>query len=201
TRTTSRLIKDKREVARRGEAAAIPTAWEYAPAPESREIVHFEDRYGLYIGGQFLEPLSNERYTTIDPAREEPLAEIAQAGQAEADRRRRADHPVELPLAHARVEDRAGARGREHRGAEAGGDDAALGAALLRRRPSGGAAAGRREHRHRRWTHRRRARLAPRRRQDRVHRIDRGGQGHPAHAGREREAAHPRARREGRERH
>src|SRR5207244_3563255 len=65
---------------------AIPTAWEYAPAPESREIVHLEDRYGLYIGGQFLEPLSNERYTTIDPAREEPLAEIAQAGKADVDR-------------------------------------------------------------------------------------------------------------------
>src|SRR6266513_893546 len=86
TRTTSRLTKDKREVARRPDTAAIPTAWDYAPAPESREVVHLQDRYGLYIGGQFVEPLSNERYTTIDPAREEPLAEVAQAGKADVDR-------------------------------------------------------------------------------------------------------------------
>src|SRR5437879_4398219 len=86
TRTTSRLTKDKREVARRPGTAAIPTAWEYAPAPESREVVRLQERYGLYIGGQFVEPLSNERYTTIDPAREEPLAEVAQAGKADVDR-------------------------------------------------------------------------------------------------------------------
>src|SRR5437762_8190752 len=86
TRTTSPLPERKREVARRPDTAAIPTAWEYAPAPESREVVRLEDRYGLYIGGQFVEPLSNERYTTIDPAREEPLAEVAQAGKADVDR-------------------------------------------------------------------------------------------------------------------
>ena len=79
------MTKDKREVARRPETAAIPTDWEYSPAPESRELVHLHDRYGLFIGGQFVEPLSNERYTTIDPAREEPLAEIAQAGKADVD--------------------------------------------------------------------------------------------------------------------
>src|SRR5881392_1611602 len=86
TRTTSPLTERKREVARRPDTAAIPTAWEYAPAPESREVVHLEDRYGLFIGGQFVEPLSNERYTTIDPAREAALAEVAQAGKADVDR-------------------------------------------------------------------------------------------------------------------
>ena len=80
------MTERKREVARRPDTAAIPTAWEYAPAPESREVVHLEDRYGLFIGGQFVEPLSNERYTTIDPAREAPLAEVAQAGKVDVDR-------------------------------------------------------------------------------------------------------------------
>jgi len=80
------LTKDKRDVARRAETAAIPTGWEYSAAPESRELVHLQDRYGLFIGGQLVEPLSNERYTTIDPAREEPLAEVAQAGKADVDR-------------------------------------------------------------------------------------------------------------------
>jgi aldehyde dehydrogenase (NAD+) len=80
------LTERKSELARRPDTAAIPTGWEYAPAPESRDIVRLEDRYGLFIGGQFVEPLSNERYTTIDPAREEPLAEVAQAGKADVDR-------------------------------------------------------------------------------------------------------------------
>ena len=52
----------------------------------------------------------------------------------EAARRRGPDHPVELPAADAGVEDRAGARRREHGRAEAGRDDAADRAALLRRR-------------------------------------------------------------------
>ena len=50
-----------------------------------------------------------------------------------AARRRRPDHPLELPAADARLEDRAGARGRQHRRAQAGRDDAADRAALLRR--------------------------------------------------------------------
>ena len=47
---------------------------------------------------------------------------------AAAARRRRPDHPVELPAADGRVEDRARARDRQHRGAEARRDDAADGA-------------------------------------------------------------------------
>ena len=54
-----------------------PTEWAYAPAPESRDIVRLEERYGLFVGGKWLEP--TETYTTISPATEEPLAEVAQA--------------------------------------------------------------------------------------------------------------------------
>ena len=64
----------------------MATAWDYAPAPESRDIVRVQERYGLFIGGKFVEPLSGERYTTIDPAREEPLSEVAQANKADVDR-------------------------------------------------------------------------------------------------------------------
>lgn len=64
----------------------MATAWDYAPAPESRDIVRIQERYGLFIGGKFVEPLSGERYTTIDPAREEPLSEVAQANNADVDR-------------------------------------------------------------------------------------------------------------------
>jgi len=68
----------------------MSTAWDYAPAPEARDIVKIQERYGLFIGGKFVEPGSGERYTTIDPAREEPLSEIAQAGKADVDRAVRA---------------------------------------------------------------------------------------------------------------
>jgi len=64
----------------------MATAWDYAPAPEARDIVRIQERYGLFIGGKFVEPLSGERYTTIDPAREEPLSEVAQANQADVNR-------------------------------------------------------------------------------------------------------------------
>ena len=56
------------------------TDWLYAPAPESREIVHFQERYGLFIGGDMVEPHSGEWFPTLSPASEEPLAEVAQGG-------------------------------------------------------------------------------------------------------------------------
>ena len=65
-----------------------------------------------------------------------------------AARRRRADRALELPAADARVEDRSGARVREHRRAQAGGDDAADRAPVRRRVPAGAGAAGSRQHRH-----------------------------------------------------
>ena len=58
----------------------MPVDWTYAPAPESRDIVKLEERYGLFVGGEWLEPRSGEQFTTISPSDEEPLAEVAQAG-------------------------------------------------------------------------------------------------------------------------
>jgi len=61
------------------------TAWEYAPAPESKDIVSIQDRYGLFIGGKFVEPLSGRYFDTIDPSNEEKLAEVADAGPEDVD--------------------------------------------------------------------------------------------------------------------
>jgi aldehyde dehydrogenase (NAD+) len=60
-------------------------AWEYADAPESTEIVRLRDRYGLFIGGEFVEPRSGTWFETIDPATERPLAEVAEAGPEDVD--------------------------------------------------------------------------------------------------------------------
>jgi aldehyde dehydrogenase (NAD+) len=61
--------------------AARTVPWEYAPAPESTEIVRLKDRYGLFIGGEMVEPKSGRYFQTINPATEEPLAEVAEAGE------------------------------------------------------------------------------------------------------------------------
>jgi aldehyde dehydrogenase (NAD+) len=55
----------------------VPSGWDYAPAPESRDVVRIEERYGHFVGGEWLEP--RETYTTISPSSEEPLAEVGQA--------------------------------------------------------------------------------------------------------------------------
>jgi aldehyde dehydrogenase (NAD+) len=59
--------------------------WEYADAPESTEIVRLEDRYGLFVGGEFIDPKSGVWFETINPATEEVLAEVAEAGPEDVD--------------------------------------------------------------------------------------------------------------------
>ena len=55
-------------------------AFEYAPAPESRSIVDLKPSYGLFIDGEFVDPADGGRFKTINPATEEVLAEVAEAG-------------------------------------------------------------------------------------------------------------------------
>jgi aldehyde dehydrogenase (NAD+) len=58
----------------------------YAPAPESRAILDLKTSYGLFIGGEFVDPIDGRMFKTISPATEEVLAEVAEAGQADVDR-------------------------------------------------------------------------------------------------------------------
>ena len=62
------------------------SAWEYAPAPESREIVSIAPGYGLFINGEFTPAADGKHFTTLNPATEEPLAEVAEAGVRDVDR-------------------------------------------------------------------------------------------------------------------
>ena len=59
--------------------------WEYAPAPESTEIVSVRDTYGLFIGGEFVDPIDGEYFKTINPGTEEVLSAIPIAGEADID--------------------------------------------------------------------------------------------------------------------
>jgi len=61
----------------------VPSEWTYAPAPESRDVLQLRERYGHFVGGEWLEP--KETYPTISPATEEVLAEVGQATSEEVD--------------------------------------------------------------------------------------------------------------------
>ena len=67
-----------------GDGQAIP--WEYAPAPEARDIVALKERYGLFIGGRDVASSDGKTFTSIDPSTEQPLAEIARATPADIDK-------------------------------------------------------------------------------------------------------------------
>ena len=62
-----------------------PLEWEYAPAPEAREIVQIRERYGLFIGGEEVEPQTGEWFPSISPSTEETLFEVALAGEADVE--------------------------------------------------------------------------------------------------------------------
>jgi aldehyde dehydrogenase (NAD+) len=72
------------ELDRTPDRAPVPKDWTYAPAPESREIVRLQERYGHFIGGRWIE--ASETYETISPATEEPLSAIGQGTQKDVDR-------------------------------------------------------------------------------------------------------------------
>ncbi|MEV0623062.1 aldehyde dehydrogenase family protein [Nonomuraea sp. NPDC050404] len=59
--------------------------FEYAPAPESRDIVDLRSSYGLFINGEFVDG-SGPSFKTVNPATEETLAEVATATSEDVDR-------------------------------------------------------------------------------------------------------------------
>ena len=69
-----------------GTALTLERGWQYAPAPESREIVSIAPEYGVFVDGEFAPAASGKTFATVNPATEEPLAEVALAGAADVDR-------------------------------------------------------------------------------------------------------------------
>ncbi|QRN80247.1 MAG: aldehyde dehydrogenase family protein, partial [Nocardiopsis sp. BM-2018] len=60
--------------------------FEYAPAPESRSVVSLRETYDLFIDGEFAPAQSGEYLTSLNPADEGKLAQVAVAGRADVDR-------------------------------------------------------------------------------------------------------------------
>jgi aldehyde dehydrogenase (NAD+) len=83
----------------------VTEVWEYAPAPESRDVVEVDSEYGLFIDGEFVEPAAGGSFKTVNPATEEVLAAVAEADAADVDRAvaaaRRAQSKVWGPMSGA----------------------------------------------------------------------------------------------------
>jgi len=58
--------------------------FEYAPAPESREVARLRPSYQIFVDGAFRDG-AGEAIKTINPADESPLAEVAEAGPSDVD--------------------------------------------------------------------------------------------------------------------
>ena len=71
---------------------AIPSAgvgvpgWEYEESRQDPGLARIRDRYGLWIDGQEVEPQSGRWFDSIEPATEEHLATVAEAGRVDVDR-------------------------------------------------------------------------------------------------------------------
>ena len=63
--------------------ASTLSALEYDPAPESAALARLRERYGLFVGGAFVEASDGATFETLNPATEEPLAHVARAGDAD----------------------------------------------------------------------------------------------------------------------
>jgi aldehyde dehydrogenase (NAD+) len=59
--------------------------WNLDPAPESTGHINVKSKYDLFIGGKWVKPKSEKYFATINPATEQKIADIAEAGQADVD--------------------------------------------------------------------------------------------------------------------
>jgi aldehyde dehydrogenase (NAD+) len=60
------------------------SAFSYAPAPESPDIARLKPAYGIFVNGEFVDG-RGEAVKTINPANEQPLAEVSEASEADVD--------------------------------------------------------------------------------------------------------------------
>src|SRR5689334_24985633 len=66
-----------------GDGQAIPG--EYAPAPESRDVVTIKDRYGLFVNGREVQASDGATFPDVNPATEEQLTVVARATVKDVD--------------------------------------------------------------------------------------------------------------------
>ncbi len=62
----------------------MSSPFEYSPAPESRDLARLRPSYQIFVDGAFRDG-AGEAIKTINPADEQPLAEVAEAGPSDVD--------------------------------------------------------------------------------------------------------------------
>ncbi len=60
-------------------------SWEYAPSLEGTSHIQLKKKYDLFIDGKWVKPTSGKYFSSINPANEELLAEVAHANEADVD--------------------------------------------------------------------------------------------------------------------
>ena len=84
------------------QAGPADAPFTYAPAPQAADVVQIASSYGLFIDGEFVDPADGGGRKTVNPATEEVLAEVAEAGPADVQRAvaaaRRAQEDVWGPM-------------------------------------------------------------------------------------------------------
>ena len=79
---SQRTIFQKNKTMRKSKSSK---SWNYTNALESIEHIKLEDRYNLFINGEFIEPNQKVYFDTINPATDDVIAKIAQADQKDVD--------------------------------------------------------------------------------------------------------------------
>ncbi len=79
SKTSSSKIKQKPSI-------NFKTNWQYKPAPESTDHVKLKKQYGLFINGEFVEPVKKKYFDTINPATDLKIAEIAEADESDVNK-------------------------------------------------------------------------------------------------------------------
>jgi len=88
-----------------GESSAT-AGWDYSPAPETAKVA-IADRYDLFINGKFIAPKTRKYFASINPANEQVLSEIAEAGAADVDAAVRAAKAAQPKWARLKPSERA----------------------------------------------------------------------------------------------
>lgn len=59
--------------------------WNLSPSIENTDHIQIKEKYGLFINGKFIDPISGKYFPTINPSNETKLAHIAEANNKDID--------------------------------------------------------------------------------------------------------------------
>ena len=64
----------------------ILSNWEFSPALENTDHIKIKKKYDLFIDGEFVKPISNKYFNSINPANNQLISKVADANQKDVDK-------------------------------------------------------------------------------------------------------------------